>query len=91
MREELKRGIDGSKVFVVLGTREYFEDASLFEQIAYAKKLKKPFAILLEKNANMPDNFLDEVEVYKIFPFDRDDNDGLNNQLTELVEWSKGF
>ncbi len=66
MKEKIKEGIEQSKFFFVIGSENYFKDTEALEQAEYAKKLKKPFRILLQRGVYLPDNFLKGVENIKI-------------------------
>ena len=71
--KETKKGIEESKYFSIIGTKNFFSDTNKLNQVCYAKHLKKPFRILLAKDTLMPEGFLDGVEDYKIAEFDPDD------------------
>lgn len=68
MRDEVKKALENSKYFLVVGTPNFFNGSELevVEQIAYAKLLKKPFRVLLKEGVKIPDNFFDGVMDYKV-------------------------
>lgn len=60
------RKIRESHIFLVIGVKEYFEDAICLCQTELAKELKNPFGILLKKGISLPPGFLDDIEKYEL-------------------------
>lgn len=53
--------IEKTDIFIVIGSEEYFMDAMCIAQSEYAKTLKKPFFIALQKGVEIPDFFLENI------------------------------
>ena len=64
MDERTKAGIRSSKIFLVLGTQNYFDDIPK-QEVMLAKGLKKPFRVVLDVGVKVPDWFREGVEDYK--------------------------
>jgi serine kinase of HPr protein (carbohydrate metabolism regulator) len=56
------QGIADSHIFFALATKYFFDSAECLAQAEYAKTLKKPFFIALQKGVEIPDHFLEGVE-----------------------------
>ena len=91
MNETVREGILKSQVFFVFGTQNYMDDidGELKEQIAYAKELKKPFRILLDKGVTIPDKLLEGVVDYKIVECDINNKEFYQEVVLELFGLSK--
>lgn len=59
-----KKGIQGSAIFMVLGTENYFANI-LKEQVMYAKGIKKPFRVLKQAGLVIPKWFKEGATDYK--------------------------
>ena len=64
MKDSIKKGIENSNIFAVFGTQNFFDDIPK-EQVAYAKKLNKPFRVLVHHGVVVPPEFKFGVEDYK--------------------------
>ena len=92
MRESLKKGIKDSKIFLVLGTKNYVNDymtnkspEPVKEQVEYAKKLNKPFVVLLDKGVELPEGFLTGVKDCRIEKCDLDDMDNARDKVMKMI------
>ena len=64
-------GIEESDFFLALVTKTYMGEGQRREEIAYAKALGKPFALVIEKGID-PGNWFDGCNVIGRITFDRD-------------------
>lgn len=88
MRQVVKEAVEDSNYFLIVGTKHYFDgsDPEVVEQVAYAKKLKKPFRVLLQPNTVIPDNFFDDVTDYEIIECDIRNEVESQNAIRKLCE-----
>ena len=77
-------GIRNSNIFMVVGTRKYFEDAVCFCQAELAKELNKPFRILLERGIEIPSDFLEGISDLKIVEWSGTSY-GLSKAINQLL------
>ena len=63
-----RQRIAASEVFMLLVTPEMLRSPRLWEHIAYAKQLGKPFRILLFDRTVLPDGIFAGVDDLEIFP-----------------------
>jgi len=85
MKESTKKGLEESAIFMVIGTKNYWANPNN-EQAEFAKSLNKPFRILLEKGAEIPTGFLDDVEDYKIEEFIYESRESVLNATKKLLK-----
>lgn len=78
-------GIEKSKVFLVLVTKAYMTDKGHKNEIAYAKALGKPFALVIEEGVDLSDWF-DGCDVIGRVTFDRNN---FNNK--QVGDWLKSL
>ena len=58
------RGIENSRIFMVVGTQNYFDDIPM-EMVRYAKSLNKPFRVFVDQGVTVPEHFREGVDDYK--------------------------
>jgi len=65
-----KKNIRNSKIFMVVGTKNYFNDynegGDLKDQVDYAKSLGKPFRVFADFDVVIPEDFKTSVEDYAV-------------------------
>lgn len=93
MKEETKQGIKNSDVFLVFGTKAYFDDyineGPVKKQVLYAKYLRKPFRVIKDIGVVIPEGFDDEVEDFKVKEYNIKDitySDGM-----EIADFCKSW
>lgn len=65
-KEKLTKGITGSRIFIILGTRQYVTslkeaNEDIVIQIDIGRKFKKPFFMIIDRNMSKEDRkYLDE-------------------------------
>ncbi len=60
------KAIRESKVFFILGTESYFNDARCYCQVDYAREERKPFRVALRRGVEIPPGYFDGVEDIRI-------------------------
>jgi hypothetical protein len=85
MKDKLKQKIEKTNIFMVLGTKEYFEDPDCLEQVEYARSLKKPIKILLNRGVELPKDFVTENDNYQVEIFEKENEASYKDALWKLV------
>jgi hypothetical protein len=62
-------GLRTSAVFVCLVTKHYLRSPECWEQMALARRLGKPFRVLIKKGVQVPRGFFDGIDDIRYYPF----------------------
>jgi len=77
--------IEKSDIFLALVTKAYMGEGQHKDEIAYAKALRKPFVLAIEKGVD-PGNLFDGCNVIGRITFDRDKYDS-----TQIADWLRSL
>ncbi|KKL94711.1 hypothetical protein LCGC14_1861920 [marine sediment metagenome] len=62
--------IEESDIFLVLGTEDYFKDATCLMQTKHAAELGKTFLVALQKDVAIPLGYFEGVKSIRIFKWE---------------------
>jgi hypothetical protein len=82
---EWKKNLETSDIYLGLISEGFFEQPRLLEQFLYAKSLKKPMVLLIQKGSEVnPPDIFDGADIRAILDYDEDENLSRERLLSEL-------
>lgn len=80
-----KKSLEISDIYLGLISKGFFENPRLLEQFLYAKTLKKPMILLIQKGSEVnPPDIFNGADIRAILDYDEDENLSRERLLNEL-------
>lgn len=93
MAENNLTALENSKYYIAIITKYFVEDAKSNAELMYAKELKKPAILIIDGTIELPDKFLDGLNIIYTGIFkDEKDVDKIINEVADIfIKIKQGY